>query len=144
MALEELDSAQLVSFVQAASEELDADFACMTALTLPEITRGIANSTTFVFPCPPRVEFAISSLHLEHCLPDLYWLTILGRRFVRFIGQDRVCSTPGYRVEHRENTVLIQLTADLRDLVLDWERFAVSKEQAKHHLGEELFFAAGR
>jgi hypothetical protein len=81
---------------------------------------------------------------LAVALPDLYWAQVIGPEWAAAIGPDRLASTPAHRVEEvRPQHWLVQLTADVGDVVLDWAGFAAARTAARAHLGEDLFWRRG-
>lgn len=65
----------------------------------------------------------------------------LGPRFVRRIGIERLLSAPAHSVQRlAEELVLIQLTEQLSDVLLEREKFVAARERAKDPVGGQLSF----
>jgi len=73
-------------------------------------------------------------------LPNLYWLQILGPRWVERIGRARIASTPAYQVREliREHW-LIQLAPSLTSVTEDFAAFLTARDAAVAHLGPTNF-----
>ncbi len=81
---------------------------------------------------------------LAVALPDVYWAQVVGPEWETAIGRDRLASAPAHRVEEiRPNHWLVQLTADLSDVVRDWSAVAAARSRVRAHLGEDLFWRRG-
>ena len=77
-------------------------------------------------------------------MPDLYWAQVIGPEWAAAIGPHRLAATPAFRVEEiRPQHWLVQLTADVGDVALDWDAFAAARAAARAHLGEDLFWRRG-
>src|SRR5690349_21579133 len=46
----------------------------------------------------PIWTFVLSTHRLNESLPDLYWLTILGKPYIELFGRDRVLSSPAHKI----------------------------------------------
>ncbi len=136
----------ILRFIQAATDTLQADFASCTALTDAEIANGRVNHTVeYLDSAHTKPGFAIFSQHLQQCIPDLYWLTVLGEPYLRLFGRARLLSAPVFRAEPvGDRAVSLQLTASLSDMVEDPDGFAQVRRRVKAHLGENAFFSPDR
>ena len=84
--------------------------------------------------------FALDGRSLAEGLPNLYWLQLLGPRWVAQLGRDRIASTPVYRVrEIGPDHWLLQLTPSLGSVTADFEGFAAARAGGVAHLGIENF-----
>jgi hypothetical protein len=142
---QEVDAERLRNFIIRATQELSADFGCITLLSSHEIREGRLNGTTRpIDKGGSTFHFGVYSESLRNCLPDIYWLTVLGPPYVRMIGIDHVMRTPAHAVtEVDRESVLIQISPAIAD-VADGERFVASKNLIKRHLGSDLFFQHDR
>jgi hypothetical protein len=123
---------------------LDAEYAVLFVSTPEEIRQAAsAGCALHVDRAATRWFFSITARAIERRLPDVYWATAFGPRFVRQIGLKRLLSAPAHSVQRlTEELVLIQLTEQLSDVVLEREKFVAARERVKDHLGSELFFRA--
>lgn len=93
----------------------------------------------------PRRTFSLTARRLREWLPDLYWAQILGPPWVALFGEERLATTPAYRVEEvAPGHWLVQLTEHLGDVVSDREAYVGVRAKAKRHLGEDCFFDPAR
>ena len=96
-------------------------------------------------PVGPRVSgatptFLLASRDLDAGLPQLYWLQVLGPRWVQRFGAERLASTPAYRVmQVGDEHWLLQLAPSLADVVEDYAAFASARDHIIEHLGREHF-----
>lgn len=96
-------------------------------------------------PVGPRLTgngpfFMLAARDLDEGLPQLYWLQILGPRWVQRLGTDRLASTPAYRVQQvGEEHWMLQLAPSLAAVTGDYATFALARDQAIAHLGREHF-----
>jgi hypothetical protein len=131
----------LVRFALEASRDLQADFGCVTLLTTSEIEHGRRSGV--VRPLDRqgrRFNFFIASQDLRECIPDLYWLTVLGAPYVELFRLDRLLGVPAFRtIDLGESMVAVQLTSALED-VRDATAFGAARLRAKQFLGEDAFF----
>ena len=88
-----------------------------------------------------RFFFSVPSQNLQKSIPDIYWLTILGRPYVKMFGRDKLLCAPVYHVEAIDDElIIIQLTPSLDDMRNDVVIFARAREQLKSFLGKAAFF----
>jgi len=81
-----------------------------------------------------------AGIDLKRGLPDIYWANFFGPEYVRMFGDDRIKSTPAYKIEDlRDSGVLLLLTSSVFDFDNDKEAFERLRLQAKQHLGIEAF-----
>jgi hypothetical protein len=138
----DVDIDEISGFLREAARLLEADFACLTLLTQPEIEIGRRNGT--VLPLDKkrtRFNFLVTSQVIQKCIPDVYWITIFGAPYVKMFGKGKLLSTPAHEVEAlNANTIAIQLTPSLEDMRSDPSGFAELRAKLKAFLGEAAFF----
>lgn len=124
------------------AKALEADYAVLFVSTPEEFRLAArAGCALHVDRAATRWFLNITARDMERRLPDVYWATAFGPRFVRQIGLERLLSAPAYSVQRLdEELVLLQLTEQLSDVVLERDKFSVVRERVKDHLGSELFF----
>jgi hypothetical protein len=135
------DIGEIVRFVKAASQELEADFGCLTLLTESEIEIGMKNGTVMnLDKKATRFSFFIASQDIQKAIPDLYWMTVFGAPYVKMFGE-KLLSAPTHKTEVLNNTMVsLQLTSNLDDVKNNVATFAESKRRVKLFLGEKAFF----
>ena len=140
-----VDIDQLGRFVRAAATTLEADLACLTLLTDDEIAAGRRNGTVLHLDKQgTRFTFMIASQHVQDSLPDVYWLTVLGRRYVQLFGAPALLSSPVHVAEQlTDNAVALQLTPRLDDTLASPREYSSAKRRLKDHLGMSAFALHG-
>lgn len=96
-------------------------------------------------PVGPRMTgdgpfFMLTSRDFSEGLPSLYWLQVLGPRWVERLGADRIAGTPAHRVAQvGDQHWVIQLAPTLAAVTEDFAAFARARSAAVEHLGREHF-----
>lgn len=96
-------------------------------------------------PVGPRMTgngpwFGLVARDLDEGLPNIYWLQVLGPRWVERLGADRIASTPAHRVaEIGSDRWLIQVAPSLAAVTDDFPAFLRARDAAVDHLGREHF-----
>jgi hypothetical protein len=117
---------------------LDADFAAMHVLDAGEEERGIGRET--VMRARGGAYLSIVPQGLRSGLPDVYWLTILGKSYVDAIGLSRVLSSPAAKVEQLgDDLVALQATASIADVTAGDGKFQAAREIITDHIGRAWF-----
>ncbi len=84
--------------------------------------------------------FMLTARDLDEGLPNLYWLQILGPRWVERLGPERIAGTPAHRVAQvGDQHWLIQLAPSLSAVTQDYSAFTLARSAAVDHLGREHF-----
>jgi hypothetical protein len=84
--------------------------------------------------------FMLTPRDLDEGLPNLYWLQILGPRWVQRLGADRIAGTPAHRVAQvGDQHWLLQLAPSLSAVTQDYPAFTFARSKAVEHLGREHF-----
>ncbi|WP_046213996.1 hypothetical protein [Paenibacillus wulumuqiensis] len=79
-------------------------------------------------------------IDLQVRLPELEWITLLGKNYIDLFGREKLLSTPCYKIhEFNKNIIGIQLTESIDDMPSQEIMSAV-----KRHLGVQAFVEAGR
>ena len=88
---------------------------------------------------PPHV--FVGPDQLVESIPELFWATIFGARYIELFGLSRLLETPVYKVELvTQDCVLLQLTSDLNDMDNEFDQVEAIRRRAKAHLGTGAFF----
>lgn len=72
-------------------------------------------------------------------LPGVFWLNFFGRPYLELLGEDRLLSVPGERVEKIDDGVMTVLSND--PWSWDSTAYTAREQQVRDHLGRELFFS---
>lgn len=139
----EVDVEEFRAFVEVASAELDVDHSCINLLSEQEIVSGRQNGTILALNSKATdFTFVIASVDLQLNLPDVYWLTVYGPPYIEIFGRDQLLAAPVYRVtELRTGHIMVQLTEDINDMIVDPEHFAFVRRRFKDHVGQDAFFS---
>jgi len=82
---------------------------------------------------------------LRHWLSDIPWRTVFGVAYCRMFGKAHLLATPAHKVEDiGPETVYIQLTPTLQDVVDGFSGVIAARQRAKIHLGLDAFFDPAR
>ena len=139
----EVDLEEIKEFVEVASSELDVDHCCINLLSEQEVQLGRQSGTILVANSKATdFGFMIASHRLNQSLPDLYWMTIYGPPYIELFGRDQLLAAPVYRVtELRTGHIMVQLTEDINDMIVNPGHFAFVRSRFKEHVGQDAFFS---
>ena len=134
--LKQIDQMTLVSYLKSASVRSKADFAFIDVLVDTYKDFGVQSGSA-----PYRDGFLFSTHLLRHWLPDVFWGTVFGPPYVRLLGKDRLLSAPAYLVEELgAETIYVQLTENLTDVVEDGNAIQSFRTAFKQHFRDDVFF----
>lgn len=139
------NQSDLLDFIKKASVVLEADFACLHLLTNHELERGKINNTVSVLnKSATKFTFSVRSKDLQQRIPDLFWVTVFGRPYVKMFGDEKLLSAPVYIAERLQNgAVMLQLSSNLTDLEDKQSELERVRVATVKHLGENAFFKVG-
>jgi hypothetical protein len=140
--LRDFEQAAFCNLLRRSSLAFAADFAFIHHVTEAEIERGQDNDSLF-FLDTARTEkcLSVSTHMLLKYIPDVYWITIFGKPYVRLFSRERLLSAPAHRIEELENgSVAIQLTPNLSDSATDEAAFEAVRKTVRDHLGSNAIF----
>ncbi|MBN9097943.1 MULTISPECIES: hypothetical protein [unclassified Pseudonocardia] len=124
----------LAGFVREVSSTFGADFGYVDVL--PGADGPDGEPPGFVYLTPQN---------LRAWLPEMWWGTVLGPAYVDLIGGDVVASAPAHEVTRLgPATYWLQLTEHLESRPTDADPLDLPRRDVAEHLGETLFWKAGR
>ena len=122
------------------SAEFGAVFGYLHFLTDPDVCSGRLSKTARHAP-PNDPYLNVNRYHLARYVPDLYWATVFGPRYVSLFGRETLLSAPAATVrELTKDVIYLQLTPDLLDVALDFPAFDAVRRTVKAHLNHDAFF----
>lgn len=120
------------------AQNVPLDYAAVVVLTDGEIARARAPRLIYRFGARQRPVFDMNwVLHLSQGIPDVYWVNIIGGRYVRRFGRERVRSAPADVREVAEDVFVVRL-CELSEI--DGPEAAARREAIKDHLGRDAFW----
>lgn len=134
---------KLLTYLKAASQQLDADFGLIDSIAEPYFDFALASQLTkWANKEKPTTWHIFVTTHmLRHWLPDMPWAVVFGPAYVRMFGKEKLMSTPAFCVEDLgKEMVFIQLTPQMDDIHEQFEMVMAARAKAKRHLGEDAFF----
>lgn len=120
---------------------LRAEFGCLHLITGRDIPMGAAREAVYRYEPEGFHCLDLSEPRFERFLPDLYWGNWFGPPVVEFFGQEKLRTTPVYRVEEfPDGAVCLQLTQSPLDCERVPAAFHRVREAMKAHLSHNCFF----
>jgi hypothetical protein len=149
LALKSIDDFDRMSFgnlLRAAAQNFFPDFGFIHSITAGETARGLSNgSITFLDSARKEKNLFVTTHILKRYIPDIYWTTIFGRRYVQFFSRSRLLSAPVHSIEELgDGSVVLQLTPELTDILADESHFERLRQAVRVHLGADAFFDPDR
>ena len=145
IALERVKDFEQPSFCQlleCAAVAFSADLGFIHKITDTEIPKGRKNeSIAYLNTAHTEKHLYVVSHDLVKFLPDIYWTTVFGRPYVQLFSRERLLSCPAYRVKELDNgSIVIQLTPELKDIIVEEAAFERVRQEARNHLNNDAFF----
>jgi len=138
--LGQVEQEALVVYLKEASVRSGADFAFVNALT-PKYREFAIEAEA----APTGQRFLVTTHLLRHWLPDVFWGTVFGPPYVRLFGKERLLTAPAYCVQELgPNTVYVQLTKRITDVVEDHDGVQSCRRLFKEHLRSNAFYIPGK
>jgi hypothetical protein len=138
--LEQVAQEALIAYLKRTSVRLKADLAFLDTLTDADREFAVESGSA-----PYGERFMVATHLLRHWFPDIFWATVLGPPYVRLFGKERLLSAPASVVEELgPETVYLQVSESITDVVEDPEGIRSRRELIKAHLGRNAFFVSGR
>ena len=95
----------------------------------------------FMHLVPARHELIVTTHQLRQGIPDLYWLTLLGKPYVSLFGRDRILSSPDTIVEEPAPDLFsLRLSDDICDVKNKSDELYQRAQEIKRHLNHNAFF----
>lgn len=122
------------------------DFGLIHVITAADTARGLSNgSITFLDVAKGKQNLFLTTHILEKFLPDIYWTTLFGARYVELFSRDRLLSAPVYRIEELDGGgIVLQLTPELADVAADETAFERIRDGVRRHLDSDAIYDPGK
>lgn len=142
MKLQEFDGASFEGLLEAAARTFLPDFGLIHVITAADAARGLSNgSITFLDVAKDKRNLFLTTHILEKFLPDIYWTTLFGARYVELFSKDRLLSAPAYRIEELDGGgIVLQLTPELADVTADEAAFERTRDAVRRHLDSDAIY----
>lgn len=108
-----------------------------------KVSTGFEAEFAFMHMSTRKLDLSISitTHQLRQGIPDLYWLTLFGKPYVRLFGSERILSSPNAVVEELTHDLFtIQLSGDIRDITEKPDELFETSRRIKQHLNNNAFF----
>jgi len=134
------DDERALRFLTTLADRVGADFGLIHRFDHAEAHRATGNGTmTGAMRGEPL--FLVTSHTLKRGIPDIYWATLFGRRYVDMFGRERLRTAPAAMVElFPDGSALLQASLRSGDVVAPGGSFAAVRERIIEHLGREAFY----
>jgi hypothetical protein len=125
-----------------AAVAFSADFGFVHEIVEAETPRGLASGTIHYLDTQKREKNLLVTSHvLWKFVPDIYWMTVFGKPYVKVFSRERLLSCPAHRTHELDNgSIIIQLTPELTDAAADETAFEGARQRARSHLDNDAFF----
>lgn len=133
---------ELRNFLRAVASAFVVDFAFLHLHTRSEFSGNKFSSGVFTFSSNYEESLSVTTHELRKNIPDLYWLTYLGRPYSELFGRDKLLSTPNCAIveELPEEVFSIQLSEEISDLQSNFEAIDSCRRLVKKHLDSNAFY----
>lgn len=134
------DDDRALRFLTTLADRVGADFGLIHRFDHAEAHRATSNGTmTGAGRGEPL--FIVTSHKLQRGIPDIYWATLFGRRYVDMFGRERLRTAPAAKVKlFPGGYALLQASLHSRDVVAPGSSFAAVRERIIEHLGRDAFY----
>ncbi|HYV12690.1 MAG TPA: hypothetical protein VE980_17445 [Pyrinomonadaceae bacterium] len=86
-------------------------------------------------------DLRITTHRLRQGIPDLYWLTLFGKPYVKLFGRERILSSPNAIIEEpKPGMFSIQLSEDISAVATNSDELFQIAQRIKQHLNNNAFF----
>lgn len=134
---------ELIAYVKQSAVQFKADIAyieCWTKNYFEQVIYEQIIRTNLFAPI-----LSVATRALRYWLDDVFWVTIFGDAYVRLFGMKKLLSVPAYKVEKlNDETVFIQLTENVHDVIDDFAEMQRIRQAVKDHLDPDAFFHLGK
>lgn len=138
--LSQIDQAALVAWLKATSVRTTAHLALMDTMA-----PGYQDFAMSSGSAPTGERNLVTTHILRHWLPDIFWGTVFGPPYVALFGKEKLLSAPVTMVEQiGQDTIYVQLTDKVADVVNDPEGMASKRKAFKDHVAVDAFFELDR
>jgi hypothetical protein len=131
---------KLIHFIQEASILLSTDFAYIHLVSKEEADRVMSDKRVYSEMLYP-LTLGLTTHELRKHLPDLCWITILGKPYIDLFGRERILSAPAFAVQElTKDIIYLQLTENISDVKSRYEEVNAINRAVKEHLNCNAFF----
>ena len=131
---------EAIALIKRIADLVGVEFGLVHRFSRSELVRAW-RSGCITSPHDDASHFLLTSHHLRRGLPDLYWATLFGLRYVEMLGVDHLLGTPAQSVELLPGgEVLVVLTDSSDAVVANAAAFSTVREVAIDYLGRDAFF----
>lgn len=132
------DDAPALEFFTAVAAKVRADFGLIHVVTETEAKRATARGLLPV--SDGEGLFMVTSHHLLLGIPDIYWVTLFGSKYVEILGRASFASLPtGDALFVGEDLVIVKAVAESREIIRQPDRFDEARRGIIEHLGPDAF-----
>jgi hypothetical protein len=140
--IKDFDATSFCKLLKAAALTLSADFGFIHSNTAGDISRGLRNgSVTFLDVHRGKKNLFVTTHTLKKYVPDIYWMTFFGARYVQLFSRESLISAAAYRIEELDNGgIVVQLTPELTDVAADEVAFERIRRDVRIHLDSNAIY----
>lgn len=134
------DDDRALRFLATVADRVGGEFGLIHRFGELEANRATANGT-LRGPTSREPVFMVTSHDLKRGIPDIYWATLFGRRYVDMFGRERLRTAPAAKVElFPDGYALLQTSPRSGDVVAPASPFGAARERLIEHLGRDAFY----
>lgn len=134
------DDDRALRFLTTVAGRVGCDFGLIHRFDHAEAHRATGNGT-MTGAGRGKPLFMITSHDLKRGIPDIYWVTLFGRRYVDMFGRERLRAAPAAKAELLPGgSALLQASLRSGDVVEPGSSFAAVRERIIEHLGRDAFY----
>lgn len=134
------DDDRALRFLTTLADLVGAEFGLIHRFDRREASRAADNRTLTGMSSGDPV-FIVTSHNLKRGIPDIYWTTLFGRRYVDMFGRERLLTAPAANVElFPAGYALLQTSQLSGDVVQLDGPFGAARGRIIEHLGREAFY----
>jgi hypothetical protein len=134
------DDDRALRFLTTLADRVGCDFGLIHRFDHAEAHRATGNGT-MTGAGRGKPLFMVTSHDLKRGIPDIYWMTLFGRRYVDMFGRERLRTAPAAKAELLpDGSALLQASLRSGDVVAPGGSFAAVRQRIIEHLGRDAFY----